>query len=440
MKTREKYIFFLLIILSIFIRFFGLNYPQEVVFDEVHFFNFVKSYNLREYFFDIHPPLGKLMIALAGKISRFDFKNNIVSHIGDPYNNSVFWLRFVPAFFGMLQIPLIFLFVKEITQSLRASIIASVLVLFSNSLLCQSKFIFIDSQLVFFSLLSLYCFLLYQKRKQWLWLIITGLSCGAAISIKWTGLGCLGVVLLFLFIDWLKENQLDSRSILLFFKKTSILLLSCSIIYILSFCWHFESIGSSQMSWNDFLDLNQEMYSQNNSITERHSFESKWYQWILGYKPIYYWAGNQAYIYLIENPFIVIGGTVSVFLSLLYCVAKKKQIFSHSSFLLVAYFANLLPFMLIKRPIFFYHYFNAFIISIVFFSILLDKYLPRHRGSKFSFKEFFSREYILLILMFIIIATSIYFLPLSYGDSMSLRTKEKFEQLFNPQYFLNRND
>ena len=36
------------------------------VFDEYHFGKFVNNYNDGKYFFDIHPPLGKLTLAFAG--------------------------------------------------------------------------------------------------------------------------------------------------------------------------------------------------------------------------------------------------------------------------------------------------------------------------------------------------------------------------------------
>ena len=37
----------------------------QVVFDEYHFGKFVNGYITGEYFFDIHPPLGKLLLCLV---------------------------------------------------------------------------------------------------------------------------------------------------------------------------------------------------------------------------------------------------------------------------------------------------------------------------------------------------------------------------------------
>ncbi len=51
-----------LTILGFFVRFYSLESPKEVVFDEFFFFHFVSDYEQNNYFFDIHPPLGKLLL------------------------------------------------------------------------------------------------------------------------------------------------------------------------------------------------------------------------------------------------------------------------------------------------------------------------------------------------------------------------------------------
>ena len=51
-------------VLGIISRFAYLNWPAEVIFDEVHFGKFVSGYIRGIYFFDIHPPLAKLLLAL----------------------------------------------------------------------------------------------------------------------------------------------------------------------------------------------------------------------------------------------------------------------------------------------------------------------------------------------------------------------------------------
>lgn len=54
------------------VRLYRLGSPAQVVFDEVHFGGFASHYLKREYFFDVHPPLGKMLIAAIGYVAGFD--------------------------------------------------------------------------------------------------------------------------------------------------------------------------------------------------------------------------------------------------------------------------------------------------------------------------------------------------------------------------------
>ncbi len=87
MKRKTKIILVLILIiigLSTATHFAFFGHPNETVFDEVHFGKFVNGYLSHKYFFDIHPPLGKLMISGVAKLSGyktgFDFKE-----IGEKY-------------------------------------------------------------------------------------------------------------------------------------------------------------------------------------------------------------------------------------------------------------------------------------------------------------------------------------------------------------------
>ncbi len=54
-------------------------WPFSGSFDEVHFGGFARKYIRQTFFMDVHPPLAKLLIALAAKIGGFkgdfDFKD-----------------------------------------------------------------------------------------------------------------------------------------------------------------------------------------------------------------------------------------------------------------------------------------------------------------------------------------------------------------------------
>src|SRR3989344_8292071 len=99
----------IILILSVVVHFAFFGYPKETVFDEVHFGKFISGYMTGEYFFDIHPPLGKLIIAgmgyLGGFAPGFSFMN-----IGEKFPDDLYmWLRFLPALAGAI-LPLVIYF------------------------------------------------------------------------------------------------------------------------------------------------------------------------------------------------------------------------------------------------------------------------------------------------------------------------------------------
>lgn len=65
-------------------RFWGISHPDSVVFDEVHFGAFAGQYIRREYYFDVHPPLAKMLNGLAGWFVGFDGEFGF-EQIGDSY-------------------------------------------------------------------------------------------------------------------------------------------------------------------------------------------------------------------------------------------------------------------------------------------------------------------------------------------------------------------
>ena len=69
---RRRVVAFLFLVLGFATRFYMIQHPHQVVFDEVHFGGFASHYMRRTYFFDVHPPTGKLMIALAGYLAGYD--------------------------------------------------------------------------------------------------------------------------------------------------------------------------------------------------------------------------------------------------------------------------------------------------------------------------------------------------------------------------------
>lgn len=431
---------FVLFILGIATRFAYISHPHEVVFDEVHFGKFVSGYFTGEYFFDIHPPLGKLLIALAAYIGGFrpGFDFNV---IGEGYSNASYVaLRLLPNLFGALVPVCIYFFVRSLRGSVLAAFFAGLVLVFENAILVQSHYILVDSMLIFFGFLGITLFFHYRNfSKKPVHIFAAGIFLALAASVKWTGLSFLALVYLVSLID-LGKDFFNPRHPS--FKETMrrglMLILFPFLIYFSIFAVHFSLLdksgpGDGFMSprflknqagsyssgdpsveplglWGKFSELNARMYTANATLTATHPYSSKFYSWPLMTRPIYYWVKQEtpdtlSRIYLIGNPFIwwmAIAGLIAAFLYWKSEPGENKWI------LYAGWFLNFLPFFNVKRVMFLYHYLPALIFSIVITSLFLF-------DGKRDLKLYQYRTAILVLMVILFIAGFWFFMPLSYG-------------------------
>lgn len=157
---------------------------------------FASYYLQRTYFFDVHPPFGKLLFALMGWFVGYD-GHFLFDNIGDSYiENKVPYVAFraLPALMGSMTVPTVFLIMWESGYSLPAAVLASGLVLFDNAHIGQTRLILLDATLVFFMAVSVLGYIRFYKfrhepfgRKWWKWLLITGISMSCVMSTKYVG-------------------------------------------------------------------------------------------------------------------------------------------------------------------------------------------------------------------------------------------------------------
>lgn len=183
--------------LAFILRFYKLSHPDEVVFDEVHFGKFAAYYVKREYYFDVHPPLAKLLLALAAWFVGFDGEFEFDT-IGDSYTaNHVPYvgIRALPAVLGSLTIPIVYGIMKESGYPTIVAALSASIVLFDNAHIAQTRLILLDAQLVFFIALSIYSYIRFRKlryheftRIWWFWLLATGFNLACSLGCKMVGL------------------------------------------------------------------------------------------------------------------------------------------------------------------------------------------------------------------------------------------------------------
>ncbi|KAJ7418252.1 Protein O-mannosyl-transferase 1 [Pitangus sulphuratus] len=157
-----------LTVMGLITRLWGLCYPRAVVFDEVYYGQFVSLYMKRIFFVDDSgPPFGHMLLALGGYLGGFD-GNFLWNRIGAEYtmNVPVWSLRLLPALAGALCVPLAYQILVELHFSHRAALGAALLVLLENSLITQSRFMLLESILIFFILLAVLSYLKFYNLQK----------------------------------------------------------------------------------------------------------------------------------------------------------------------------------------------------------------------------------------------------------------------------------
>lgn len=221
----------LIFIISFATRYYNLGKPNSVVFDELHYIKFITLYAKRIFFFDPQPPFGKQLMTIFAHF--IGFKGDLsYSQIGDPYKPEVpiQELRLLPCISGSLIAPICYLINLELGVRQLIAAFISLLVIFENSLLTQSRFILLDSILILFSTLSVYFYLKYQKDQSIGWLILASLSATLAACTKYSGFYSYGLLVgLVSYSSWIVLHQQYLQSTGQIIKK-SIYILACIIL------------------------------------------------------------------------------------------------------------------------------------------------------------------------------------------------------------------
>ncbi|XP_031568277.1 protein O-mannosyl-transferase 2-like isoform X2 [Actinia tenebrosa] len=187
--------FLCIVVLSFATRLYNLSVPRHICWDETHFGKHANFYIKGEFFFDVHPPLAKMLIALAGYLSGYD-GSFAFDKPGDEYGeHSYVGMRLLCTMLGSLCVPLAYLMVWELTKSTAASVLAACFIIFDNGCITISQYILLDPILMFFIMLSAFCLTKFQSYKNepytiqwWIWMFATGISLSCAFSCKWVGL------------------------------------------------------------------------------------------------------------------------------------------------------------------------------------------------------------------------------------------------------------
>lgn len=151
----------------------------------------------RTFFFDVHPPLGKMLIALSGKLTGYN-GTYAFEKPGDKYNGTRYeGMRIFCTTLGALIVPMSFDIVHDLTRSVQASLMASAYILLDVGMITLNQYILLDPILMFFMTASVLGMVKVTKNTEeeksfsgiwWFWLLFTGLMLACTISVKFVGL------------------------------------------------------------------------------------------------------------------------------------------------------------------------------------------------------------------------------------------------------------
>lgn len=254
MKFTERTFSFILtfniFLISFLVRTYNIEKGNFVVWDESHFGKYSQRYLTRTFYFDVHPPLGKMMTALTGWIYNQDLNFDFESASIYPEKMDYVGMRRVHAFIGSFIPVFAELIFKELGYGYNRFFFALFFV-FENGFIGISRLILLDSHLLFFTSAVIYAVtrLFCRPKNEMSNLIILGILIGCVMSVKWIGFLTMGTVGLYIIYE-LYMFLFDSGIIVFLRKFTArflTLLLLPLTLYISFFILHFYIVNKTSI-------------------------------------------------------------------------------------------------------------------------------------------------------------------------------------------------
>ena len=340
------------------------TYENSTYFDEIYHARTAYEHILGlEPYENTHPTLGKLIISLGIRI----------------FGMNPFGWRFMGALFGVLMLPVLYHLLKQLFGRTRLCTAGTLLFAFDFMHFTQTRIATIDTYAVFFLLLMYDAMLVFLRRDllrdSWKKLLPPLLACGVftglGIAAKWTAAyGALGLAALFfgklLFTYW-DARRRGEETVPLLMKCGKLCAWCCLFFLALPFGIYFGAFlpittlsHNAENLWGAFWNYQVTMFRYHSTLEATHSFASPWYEWPLDIRPIWYFAGDtqEGYstISAFGNPLLWWAGIPA--LGAAACLWWKER-FRWAGLVLAGFLSVYLPWVLVPRLTFIYHYFTA---------------------------------------------------------------------------------
>ena len=364
---------------------------NSTYFDEIYHARTAYEHVRGVYPYEIsHPPLGKLILSLGIQL----------------FGMTPFGWRFMGTLFGVLMLPVLYAFLKNLFGRTLVAFCGTALFAFDFMHLTQTRIATIDTYAVFFILTMYYFLYRYLTlpagtpfRKGAPWLFLSGLFWGIGAASKWTVIyGGVGLAILYFLGLWFKlrdwPNPEEAENPVLlgpWLVQTLAFSVLCFVvipvcIYTLSY-WPYAAAKGDTSLGNLIAEMwknQQYMLNYHKGVMDEHPYSSRWYQWIVDARPILYYmedgAGYHTRFAAFSNPVVCWGGLLALITTMVQMVTRRS---GKALFLVIGYFSQLAPWFAIGRTTFAYHYFPSILFLCValayVFNDMLEQDLPHAR-------------------------------------------------------------
>jgi len=447
----------LVTVLSYFTFFHGYSNPPDLFWDENYHIASAQKYLNGVYFMELHPPLGKLLIAAGERLVDANLidHNFIASDYARnlPQDFSFAGYRLFPVLFAWLTAPVLFLILLLITRSDNPSLLFSFLYIFDNALIVHSRGAMLEGTLLFFCALMLMLYLLHLRWKDKKKLFYTasllfGVSFGLVITTKLVGLIMILLIPALVWQLWGRWRQLAAC-----FGITAIGFFAA---YVSVWQVHFalgdhvidelpdNGYYQASEAYKSYLDSGANGTAKAFPVMLRDSLAytefynkgvpkldlckegengSPFFYWPLGARAINYrWETSDGalyqYLYLVANPAVWFVALIGTFIGVIFFFAPiflpsvrgGLQYRRHLTVFLGLYVSYMIAISQIDRVMYLYHYFLPLLFSFLITATVFMEL--KHVGSwKLTDAR---KDNLLLALAVCVFSSYVFYAPLSY--------------------------
>lgn len=312
-----------------------------------------------------HPPLGKIIIMTGISI----------------FGMNAFGWRIMGALFGAAMIPIFYAFSKRLFKRPDYALLASFLFTFDFMHFAQTRLATIDVYAVFFILLMFYfmyryytmSFLKHSLKATLKPLFFAGLFFALGAATKWIDIyagGGLAVILFASLVQRYREYRaLGKERMPEYYKKLAATLACCCVFFILiPVAVYLASylpyvLSEKHYDLEGIWGVQKFMFNYHSTLEATHPFQSSWWQWPFTIRPIwYYWGGISdtgmaSSISSFGNPAVWWVCTIGIGVLTVKLLRRELRVNRGLFIILVGICANFLPWVLVSRCTFIYHFF-----------------------------------------------------------------------------------